>query len=290
LKTPPSEIDIQRIMGKYLDVETDVARSALLDTLGRVALANVIERELRERHWFPVQSHDQAMLFWKQPAASSLNIGAVSGSADQGATFTELTSRFLQPLRISINTVIASGKDSTVQAQTTPGTSTAAPVDTGASATAISRFLNGGGLLNIAMSFPFVHYGLSNGAADFIGVIAPRVGGTLPVLGASARDTTMMYDAGPEFFFKSGDYIDGIGVFFQSRIALAGGTSRFMSLIGDANRSRTWYQTLSAGLSLDDKYLITLNRAVSGPHAIQRGWQVGITLARAASASTVSSP
>jgi len=276
------EPTIHQIILAYTAVETNAAIKSHLDSLELVARANTIRRDLRERHWFPVKSHDDATAFWRQPSASSLNIGAISGSGDQGATFTELTSRFLHAARLSFNTVIASTKDSSA-ASASSSKATTKP-DTATSSSTVSRFLNGGGLLNLAVAYPMVHFGEANGSADFLGVLAPRFGATLPVLGASQRDTTLMYDAGSEFMFKSADFVDGVGVFIQSRIGVAGGSPKFMGLIGDADKHRTGYQTVTGGISLDDRFLITLSRTVSGPHALQNtGWQIGVSLARSAS-------
>ncbi len=284
---PPSESLVREIMRKYIDAEENIALHARLDTLARVALANVIQSKLRKKRWFPVGSHDHAMAFWRQSASSSLNVGAISGSNEEGATFTEISSRFLHAVRLSFNAVLSSARDTTAKTSAA-GTTTAS--DTGKSLSAIARFLNGGGLFNIAAAFPAYHVGTTNGAADFIVLIAPRFGGTLPILGATARDTTLMYDVGTELFFKSADYVDGIGFFVQSRIAMAGGSNRFMTLIGDPGRKRTAYQTMSFGLSFDDKYLITISRVIAGPSSLQNGWQIGTTLARSAAPATASTP
>lgn len=284
LDVPPSESYVRVTVERYLDSEKDVERRARLDSLGRIALANVIQAKLRERHFVPVKTHDQALAFWKQSSSSTLNVGAIGGSGDLGTAFTELTSRFLHPVRLSINAVIAAAKDSATNASTTPSTTS----DTGKSESAIARFLNGGGLINLAAAWPWVHVGSASGAGDLIGLLSSRVGATLPVLGASARDTTLMYDAGADFFLKSADYADHIGVYVQSRAGFAGGSQRFMASIGEPDRKHTWYQTVSLGLSLDEKYLITFSRTVSGPHSLQTGWQIGTTLARSAALPSAS--
>lgn len=278
-----SQSDVRHALDRYTRLETDRDAHARLDSLERVAAANVIRRDLRLRHWFPARSDDEAAAFWRQPAAASLNIGAISGSNNEGATFTELTSRFLHVFRMSFNTVIASGKHSAASTVAT-NPSTAAKTDSGPSASTISRFLNGGGLLNIATAYPIVHYGRSSGAADLLAVVAPRFGATLPVLGVSQRDTTLMYDLGTEVVFKSSDYSDGVGVFLQTRLGYAGGSPRFMRLIGDAGVRRTGYQTVTGGVSLDGRFLIALSRTVAGPHSLQgTGWQIGVSLARGGS-------
>ena len=297
ISSPPSELEVRNIIERYLEAETDVDTKARLDTLGRAAIANVIQTKLRERQWFPARTHDQAMAFWKQSSNSSLNVGAVNGSGDKGTTFTEITSRFLHPIRISINAVLAATKDS-ARSAAAPASPVAilasrlAPATADSrdstSASTVTRFLNGGGLFNVAAAFPWLHLGTSSGAADFVGLLSSRVGATLPMLGATAQDTTMLYDVGTELFFKSTDRIDGIGFFVQSRIAVAGGSRRFMTLIGDANAKWTAYQTLSVGLTLDDKYLITVSRTLAGPHSLQTGWQIGTTLARSAASPTTS--
>ncbi len=283
------ERDVVAIARQYTDLDVSVALRGRLDTLGRVALANVIQAKLRDRQWFPVHTHDQAAAFWKQPASSTLNIGAISGSTETGATFTEISSRFLHAVRLSFNTVIAAAKDSTPAAAGTPA-ATPAPAPPAKSESAIARFLNGGGLFNIAAALPAYHIAQPNGVVDFIVLLAPRVGGTLPVLGATARDTTLLYDAGVELFLKSADYVDKVGFYAQSRIARAGGSERFMTLIGDPGKKGTWYQTVSIGLSFEDKYLITISRTVAGPHSLQTGWQIGTTLMRSPTVPSGSTP
>jgi len=292
LQSDMTQDAVHDLVEPYRAAEKDKPKTARLDSLERVASANVVQRELRERRLFSVRSHDDAVAFWKQPSASALNIGAISGGGDQGATYVELASRFLKAVRFSFSTVMATGKDS---AATTPAATTkptdAAKIDTTASGSTITRFLNGGGLLNVAAAYPLVHLGKPNGAADFVGLLAPRGGVTLPVLGANHRDTTLMYDAGAEFVFKSIDDLGGLGVYFQTRVGFAGGSPTFMRLIGDADQHHTGYQTVTGGITIDDRFVVTLSRTVSGPRSLQQtGWQVGVSLSRSASSPATGSP
>jgi len=111
------------------------------------------------------------------------------------------------------------------------------------------------------------------------------------VLGANHRDTTLMYDAGAEFVFKSIDDLGGLGVYFQTRVGFAGGSPTFMRLIGDADQHHTGYQTVTGGITIDDRFVVTLSRTVSGPRSLQQtGWQVGVSLSRSASSPATGSP
>ena len=306
LGASPSQQDIQNIVSYYADVEQNAETKAELDSLEQVALANAIQRDLRDRRLVPVRSYDEAIAFWRQPSTSALNIGTISGAHDQGTTFTELSSWFLHAVRFSLSTVISTSKDSSgtgatgatgaaTTSKSAPGSVSRAAeatptqaADTGTSSSTIDRFLNGGGLLNVAAAYPLVHTGDDNGAIDFIALFAPRVGFTVPALGVTARDTTLMFDSGAEFSLKSLDDLGGIGVFAQTRLAMAGGSPKFMTLIGDPSHRKTGYQTISFGLSLDSKYLVTLNRTVSGPHTLMTGWQIGVTMTRSPTLSSAS--
>lgn len=274
-----TESGVHQIVEPYREFENDKSKGQRLDSLERVASANVVQRELRERSFRPVRSHDDAVEFWQQPSGSTLNIGAISGGNEQGATYTELGSRILHAFRFSFSAVIASGKDST-----TSKVGDATKEDSSANGATISRFLNGGGLVNVGVAYPLAHLGTSNGSADFLGIFAPRFGGTLPVLGASGRDTTLVYDLGTEFMFKSLDKLGGLGLYFQTRLGYAGGSPTFMRLIGDGANRHTGYQTVTAGFTIDDRFIVSMSKTVSGPRSLQQtGWQVGVSLARGAS-------
>jgi hypothetical protein len=276
--SPPelTEDGVHQIVEPYREAETDNVKSARLDSLERVASANVVQRELRERRVRPIRSHDDAVEFWQQPSGSTLNLGAISGGGAQGATYTELGTRILHAFRFSFSAVIASGRDSIPSKA-----GDATKEDSSANGATISRFLNGGGLLNVGVAYPLAHLGTPNGSGDFLGIFAPRFGGTLPVLGASARDTTLVYDVGTEFVFKSVDKLGGIGLYVQTRLAYAGGSPTFMRLIGDADHRHTGYQTVTAGFTVDDRFIISMSKTVSGPRSLQQtGWQVGVSLSR----------
>jgi len=264
------------------DGETDQTKLARIDTLSMAARLVVIERKLRTRWFAPVRAREQAKAFWRQPGFSTLNVGSISGNGQQGAAFTELASPFLHPIRVSVNSVLASGADE-AESDDTPGTSQAAPDgadDSNASESAVTRFLNGGGLVNVGFAWPAIHAALPNEAASVMVLLAPRFGATLPALGASRRDSTLIYDAGSEFHLKATDLIGGAGVFFQLRWSLAGGTGQFADLLGTSKKSFA-YSTISTGFVLGERYTVTAGRTLSGPASLRRpGWQVGITAVR----------
>jgi hypothetical protein len=284
------EMETHTILEDFRHIErNDPTRLAQLDTLERVSRAVVIRRKISSRALAPVHSREQALAFWRQPAFSTLNIGAISGNGDKGAAFTEIASPFLHFLRVSFNTVLSvEKKENAAPTGATPGTTQSTQASTTKaseppSVAAINRFVNGGGLFNVAFAWPAAHVGLENGVADGILLIVPRFGATLPALGASQRDSTLLWDGGVEMHLKSVDFIDQVGVFLQTRAAYAGGSGSFAKLLGVTDRSTFGYATFSAGISLGGKYLISAGRTVSGPSSLRSlGWQVGVTALRSA--------
>lgn len=253
--------------------ERDPEIAAQLDTLAMVARAVVIQRKLRTRTIFPVRSREQALVFWRQPGFSTLNIGFVAGTGGQGVAYTELASPFLHFVRISVNTVLAATEE---QAEA----SAAAQNDPGPDEAAMMRFVNGGGLVNIAFSTPLYHRSLAENKLSMMVLAHPRFGGTLPALGASERDSTLVYDAGAELHIVAVDQVGGVGMFMMVRSGVAGGSGRFGELLG-AENNHFAYTTLTAGLSLGNRYLINVGRTLQGPDALRdRGWQLGLTALR----------
>jgi hypothetical protein len=244
----------------------------------------VIERKLKNRWRFPVRSREQATAFWRQPDFSTLNVGAVSGGAGGGASFTEIASPFLHAWRVSVNAVLAAEKkeETTSETPTDASTAGATAAETPPSDAAITRFVNGGGLVNLSFALPAAYVAVPNGALSAMVLMVPRFGATVPAMGASQRDTTLMYDAGLEFHVKSVDLVDGFGVFLQTRSAWAGGTSRFGDLLGvEKGKDSFGYSTLSTGFSFAGRYLITASRTFAGPRSLRDlGWQVGFTAVR----------
>jgi hypothetical protein len=253
--------------------ERDPEVVAQLDSLSRVARAVVIDRKLQTRHFFPVHSREQALVFWKQPGFSTLNIGFVAGTGGEGVAYTELASPFLHFVRISVNTVLAATEKEdakTADVQDEPGPDEAA----------MMRFVNGGGLLNIAFSAPLYNRVFGGDKATVMVLAHPRFGGTLPALGASERDSTLVYDAGAELHVVSVDAVGGAGLSVMMRGGLAGGSGNFGQLLG-AERNNFAYATLTAGLSLGNRYVINVGRTLMGPNALRsRGWQLGVTALR----------
>jgi hypothetical protein len=265
---------IRRMRVADRDNELSDSILVLLDTLSQAARGVVIERKLRHRKWFPVHGREQARMFWRQPSFSTLDVGFVSGGLKQGAAYTEVITAFVHPLRISMNVVLASSKnDSATQATDAAGTS----VET------VTRFLNGGGLVNVAVTYPLLQLPLSIGDEIQLVLLArPRFGGTLPALGATSRDSTLMYDAGLEIHASMNDPLGGAGLFFQARGGYAAGTGNFMQLMGvDPNDSGFRYATATVGVVFFDQFMITVGRLLAGPKPLTDvGWQLGLTLMR----------
>jgi hypothetical protein len=251
---------------------------ARLDSLSQAVRAVVIERKLRHRWWWPVHGREQARMYWRQPSLSTLDVGFVSGSSKQGAAFTEVISAFVHPIRVSLNVVLASSKsDSTTPSQ---GTTNAAP---NPSPETVTRFLNGGGLVNLSLTAPLLQ--LPPSISDELQVVVlahPRFGGTLPALGVTARDSTLIYDAGIEIHTSLNDVQGGAGLFFQLRGGYAGGTGNFLPLIGvDPKKKVFGYATANAGVVFFEQFMITVGRPLAGPDALTDiGWQLGLTLMR----------
>lgn len=278
-----SEFETGTLLATLRDSETDKTRSAILDTISMAARAVVIERKLKNRWRFPVRSREHAKAFWRQPDFSTLNVGALSAGTKGGASFTEIASPFLHALRVSVNAVLATDKSDESTAEAPPAAAAAASAaEEEPSKTAITRFVNGGGLINLGFAYPAAYIAAPNGALSMMVLAVPRFGATIPALGASQRDTTLMYDAGLEFHVKSVDLTDGVGIFLQTRAAWAGGTSKFGSLLGvDNGKNNFGYSTLSTGFSFGGRYLITASRTLSGPRTLRDlGWQVGLTALR----------
>jgi hypothetical protein len=260
--------------------ERDPVIRAQLDTLSMVARAVVIQRKLRTRWRFPVRSREQAIAFWRQPGFSTLNIGFVAGTGGQGVAYTELASPFLHFVRISINTVLAAAEEEDAAAGGDGTSEAAQDGGSGPDDAAIMRFVNGGGLLNVAFSTPLLYWSLAQDKASVMVLAHPRFGGTLPALGASERDSTLVYDAGAELHLLAVDAAGGVGMFLLMRGGLAGGSGRFGELLG-AESNHFGYTTLTVGLSLGNRYLLNVGRTLVGPDALRdRGWQLGLTALR----------
>jgi hypothetical protein len=250
-----------------------------LDTLSMLARAVVIERKLRMRHFFPVRGHSQAEMFWGQSGMSALNIGFIAGTGSQGVAYTELASPLLHFVRISVNGVLAAAKEH-------GSDSAAETAESGSDEATVMRFINGGGVMNIAAAAPVLYLSAWHGKSALMLLAHPRIGGTIPALGASERDSTLIYDAGMEMHALTVDPESKTGLFLQVRSAFAGGTGQFAELLG-TDRSHFVYTTLTAGLSLGDRYVINAARVMVGPRSLRtRGWQLGITALRGAEPAT----
>jgi hypothetical protein len=278
-----SEYETGSLLESLREEEADRERAGILDTLSMVARAAVVERKLRARVFAPVGSREQAMAFWRQPGFSTLNVGAVSGTSRSGAAFTELASPFLHAVRVSVNAVLSAEKEEGAAEGPADGQAGAAQAEEPTSESTINRFVNGGGLLNVAFAWPAAHFNVPNGAFSAMVLAVPRFGATVPALGANQRDSTLLYDLGTEVHLKSVDMVDGVGVFFQTRLARAGGSGKFGELLGvERGRNHFEYATLSTGLFFGNRYLITASRTLLGPETLRElGWQVGVTAMRA---------
>jgi hypothetical protein len=285
---PVSRFEIEEKIGLIAPTLRDSTQRALLDSVAAAAEAAITEREIRTRIWAPVRSREAALSFWRQSRFSTLNIGAVSFD-NNGAAFSELAAPFLHAVRVSINAVVAAGGgDKTTDDGTTSGTGgegqTGDEAPAGADPPTVGRFVNGGGTLNVAFAFPLAHVGFPRDAFDAMVLFAPRVGGTPKALGANTRDETLLIDSGVEFHVKSTDLTDGVGVFFQTRYAFAGGSGEFGDLVGLKGRHDSFdYLTASVGMILGGKYLVTASRVLEGPRTLRDlKWQVGITAMKSA--------
>jgi hypothetical protein len=281
--------------------ERDEILRGRLDTLSRIARLVVIERELATRHLAPVRGHEQAAVFWQQQGVSPLNLGSVSGGGNNGAAHTELASPLLHAIRVSLNAIVAGAKESSpspasaIIGARAAGRLYAADDASGSppsSETALTRFVDGGGLFNLALAWPAWHKGASNGAIDGMLLVAPRISGTLPALGASARDSTLFVDGGVELHLRSTDIADGVGLFSQLRFSEAAGTKNFGDLMGVlGGKNHFAYIQFAAGFLLGGKYLVTAGRTLSGPRSLRNlAWQVGVTVIRGGQEVSAASP
>lgn len=269
-----SEFETGDLLASLRRDETDQIRRAALDTISMAARAVVIERKLRTRKFFPVRSREQASTFWRQPEFSVLGVGVVGGSASGGIAFTELGSPILHALRVSINAVVAASEE---KEDTAGGDAAAEPTEQ--SDATLSRFVNGGGLVNLGFALPAAIISVPEGQFSAMVLLAPRVGATLPIVGGTNRDTTIMYDAGLELHLRSVDASDGVGLIAQLRSAWAVGSSSFGELLGVKDGKDSFgYSTVSFGFLFGGRYMVTASRSVLGPASFRdRGWQVGFT-------------
>jgi hypothetical protein len=258
-------------------IRDDLLR-ARLDSLGRTAELVVTERKT-ERLFFPVRTTEQGRVFWKQQGFAPLNLGALTGSKSAGAAFTELTSPLLHAFRLSLNTVIASKTEDEDDVEVPED-----PDDGNGNETELTRFLNGGGQLNIAGAMPVFHFGRRSGSATVLMLFAPRVGVTLGALGAVQTDETAFVDPAVEVHFASTEVTEKIGFFGQLRAGRAIGGDDFAENLGLPKSSRTFgYTNTAFGLMFGGRYLLSGGRTLDGPRAMRKlGWQVGVTLMRSA--------
>ncbi len=260
------------------------ALRARLDSLGRVARLVVIERKLR-RGLVPVHSSEQARVFWRQRGLSPLNMGALTGNGSAGAAFTELAAPLLHAVRLSLNTVLSSS-NKTAEKSTASASRTgaaAAETETTGDETELTRFLNGGGQLNIGASLPLLFTGRRDGAISLMVLAAPRVGATVGALGAFNQDKSAFVDPAVEIHIGSTDAVEHVGFFTQTRSGYASGGSKFGEALGVGAKSGFAYTNFAAGLIFGDRYLLTGGRTISGPAAMRNlGWQVGVTVIRGA--------
>jgi hypothetical protein len=279
LPTMVSEEETTLLPAMLAEMETKPDIKAVLDTLGRTALAVVLERET-STWWFPVRSTAQGEVFWKQQGWSPLNIASINAGKTSTAAFTELASPLLNGVRLSLSSVVAAGKSSNANAQ---GASTAAGAAAAAATTgdesAVSQFLSGGGQANIGAAWPLLARRWEQGDVASIFFIAPRVGGTLTTVGTVQQDPSAFVDPGLEWHGAWVDGGQGTGLFLQSRASYAIGGKSFLDGMGASHNF--WYGTFAGGLMFGGKFLITANRVLGGPSSLlQSKWQIGVTTTR----------
>ncbi|MCU0626825.1 MAG: hypothetical protein MUF21_10150 [Gemmatimonadaceae bacterium] len=252
----------------------DPVRAAKLDTLARAATAVIVARKIGRWHGvLPLTSREQAAAFWRQRGWSPLNVGSLTGSSRAGATFTELASPLLKAARVSVNAILAAGRD---PATTTPPAGTPRP------SPELQRFLAGGGLFNVSFAYPLYYQGWKERTVDVMLIAVPRFGATAPVLGATADDTrSLSADAGLELHAKMVDPVDGVGIVTQLRWGNARGSRAFVESLGIGGKHTVSYATAAVGFQFARQYMITASRAFGGPRAIRTApWQVGLSIFR----------
>ena len=277
-KKPPrvvSETEAIYLPSIVAEKTMDGELKARLDSLGRLARLVVIERKL-DRGWFPVHSTEQARVFWRQRGFSPLNVGALTGSGTAGAAYTELASPLLHAIRLSLNTVLATSENND------DDSSGNGEANTGGDETELTRFLNGGGQVNVGAALPAYSFGTRNGAFSFLALLAPRVGATVGALGAVESDRSAFIDPAVELHLGSSDASERVGFFAQLRSGYAAGGRDFGEALGLEGGDRAFaYANAAVGLVFADRYLLSAGRSIAGPKPLQRlGWQVGITVIR----------
>jgi hypothetical protein len=271
---PVSEDEAMFLPTLMADVDQDSPRRARLDTLARVARLVVIERKLG-RVVMPVLTTDQARVFWRQNGVSPLNMAGVTGGGTTGAAFTELASPLLHAVRLSLSTVFASSNE-TPAAPTTPP----APAPVTGDATELTRFLSGGGQLNVGGAWPILFGRTSTGSIGGMLLFAPRLSGTLSALGATTEDANAFVDPAVELHVTSVDALEGVGFYAQVRTGHVVGGDGIKATFG-TTRSKFEYAHVAAGLLFGNKYLLAAGKPIRGPASLmEREWQVGVTVLR----------
>lgn len=295
------------LLQEFVDFEPSGELRDSLQTLQQVARLVVVRRKLRTRAFFPVRAHEQAREFWRQQGFSTLNIASFTSGGERGAAFTEFASPILHAVRLSLSGVLATGGSGTSTSGSGSGASGGPTTTRGesqkgdkspASEDALTRFVNGGGLVNAAGAWPVWHYvtrtaSEPNGAFAGTLLLTQRVGATLPRVDGAPRDSsTLMSDSGLEIHLRSTDFGvgagGGVGAFAQLRLAYAAGSDRFGDQLGIANQADDFgYVSVTYGLFFAGRYLVTAGRIVAGPPTLRGlGWQIGLTAVRQGTSAT----
>jgi hypothetical protein len=259
-EVPKRKQIIDVFVGMYpQDLQRDAELVAKIDSASAYSLVLASRRRIWQRKLFPVTSREDAVAYWRQESVSTLNWGGISGGLSSGAVYSELVSPLLHAVRVSVYGVIAAAEDDGVSEE-------------GASQATLERFVNGGGLVNVAFTWPFLHVGEpSGGTFDFAAFLAPRVGASIPILGgAAAPDTSSVYDIGAELHGRTIDFFDGVGVFGQIRAGVAGGSTNFFEAMGLGDRRQAFtYSTGGLGLLLGNKVAVLVTTTIGGPKSVR---------------------
>jgi hypothetical protein len=262
----PSNKQIRRIFAS-IDPGDDSKLAAKIDSANAYSVTLASRRRVWTRGLFPVTSRDDAAAFWRQQSLSTLNWGGLSGGLSSGAAYSELVSPLLHAVRVSAYGVIAAAKDESST--------------NGANKAALERFVNGGGLINLAISWPVLHVGEPEGGTYDVTLMAvPRVGAAIPVLGGAASpDTSSLIDLGAELHARTVDFFDGVGFFGQVRWGAAGGSTQFYDAIGLRNDPKPFdYSTAGIGLLLGNKVAVLVTTPLTGPKPIRDiGTRISVT-------------
>ena len=168
--------------------------------------------------WFPVRREKDAMLVYNASDSTVFTFGnsfTLLGSPDEAAVNSEITSGYIGPVRIALNTLISTSKDTSTLKQSQ------------------LRLISGGG--NTALSVSFAVYRYARRNFDFFVHLAPKFIAEIPMFGAEALDRDKFIGSiqvAPDFFFRVNTNDNNMSFFANVRMQKVYGTDQYLKNLG----------------------------------------------------------